>query len=435
MPDTHHSTWKTLPAVAGIALSMVLTVQPAAAQRAATGLPATTTPESVGLNSARLKKVVEMLAAETKAGTLAGATILVGKQGKIALFETVGELDPTKKTPMTRDAIFRIYSMTKPITSVAAMMLVEDGKLLLADPVAKYIPEFADVKVGVEQKAPDGKVTLALEPPRRAMTVQDLLRHTSGLTYGFFGTGLVKKAYVDSGFLSKDQTNEELSKALAKQPLMHQPGSNWEYSHATDVLGRVIEVASGQTLYAFMKARILDPLGMKDTSFYVKDAKDFPRIAEPHPTDRNFGPGADLFDPRLPIKYESGGGGMMSTTTDYARFLQMLINGGTLDGKRILSPATIRYMTSDHTAGMGLGSAYLPGDGYGFGLGFQVRRDDGMSPIPGTKGDYAWGGAAGTAFWVDPERKMYVIMMMQAPKNRTPIRTKLRDMIYSAVDK
>ncbi len=426
---------KFAPAAAAALLVLAAYPLPASAQRSGAALPAAVKPESVGLDSARLRKVVDMLAAEVKAGTLPGATLLVGKAGKVALFETIGQLDPEKKTPMRKDAIFRIYSMTKPITSVAAMMLVEDGKIALADPVAKYIPEFADVKVGVEQKAADGKVTLTLEPSRRPMTVQDLFRHTAGLTYGFFGTGLVKKAYVDSGFLSKDQTNEELSKALAKLPLMHQPGTNWEYSHATDVLGRVIEVASGQTLYAFMKARILDPLGMKDTSFFVKDQKNFPRIAEAHANDRNFGAGANLFDPRIPVKYESGGGGLMSTTTDYGRFLQMLINGGTFDGKRILSAASVRYMTSDHTTGMGLGSAYLPGDGYGFGLGFQVRRDDGMSPIPGTKGDYAWGGAGGTAFWVDPARQMYVVMMMQAPKNRTLIRTKLRNMIYAAVNK
>jgi CubicO group peptidase (beta-lactamase class C family) len=403
------------------------------AQRASTTVAK---PEDVGLSSARLKKAMAVLEADIKAGVLPGAILMIGRKGKVAHFETIGELDPETKKPMTRDAIFRIYSMTKPITSVAAMMLVEDAKISLSDPVSKYIPEFADVKVGVEAAGADGKPSLTLVPARRPMTVQDLMRHTSGLTYGFFGTGLVKKAYLDSGILGKDLTNEAFAKELATLPLMHQPGSNWEYSQATDVLGRVIEVASGQTLYAFMKERILDPLGMKDTSFYVADQAKFPRIAEPFKTDRSFGAGANMSEPRNPVKYESGGGGMVSTATDYSRFLQMLLNGGTLDGRRYISPSTVSYMTSDHLGPtMGLGSAYLPGDGYGFGLGFQVRRENGLSPQPGTAGDYAWGGAGGTAFWVDPKQDMYVVFMMQAPKNRTLVRAKVRSLVYGAITK
>jgi CubicO group peptidase (beta-lactamase class C family) len=420
---------------AAIALTLLIPCLPtdAAAQRATV---TTAKPEDVGLSSARLKRAMSVLDAEVKAGTLPGAVLVIGRKGKVAHFETVGELDPGAKTPMTKDGIFRIYSMTKPITSVAAMMLVEDAKISLGDPVSKYIPEFADVKVGVEGAGADGKPVLTLAAARRPMTVQDLLRHTSGLTYGFFGTGLVKKAYVESGLFGKDLNNTDFAKALATLPLMHQPGSNWEYSHSTDVLGRVIEVASGQTLYAFMKERILDPLGMKDTSFFVADAAKFPRIAEPFKTDRSFGVNADMSEPRTPIKYESGGGGMVSTATDYARFLQMLVNRGTFEGKRYLSPATVAYMTSDHLGpGMGLGSAYLPGDGYGFGLGFQVRRENGLSPVPGTAGDYAWGGAGGTAFWVDPRQDMYVILMMQAPKNRTAIRNKIRSLVYAAIEK
>jgi CubicO group peptidase (beta-lactamase class C family) len=405
----------------------------AVAQRAT---PSTAKPEDVGLSSIRLKKAMDVLADDIKAGVLPGGILLIGRKGKIAHFETVGELNPETKTPMTKDAIFRIYSMTKPITSVAAMMLVEDAKISLTDPVSKYIPEFADVKVGVETAGADGKPTLTLVPPRRPITVQDLMRHTSGLTYGFFGSGLVKKAYVDSGVFGKDLNNADFSRELAKLPLMHQPGTNWEYSQSTDVLGRVIEVASGQTLYAFMKERILDPLGMKDTSFYVADASKFPRIAEPFKTDRSFGVNADMSEPRNPAKYESGGGGMVSTATDYSRFLQMLLNGGTLDGRRYISPSTVTHMTSDHLgSAMGLGSAYLPGDGYGFGLGFQVRRENGLSPSPGTAGDYSWGGAGGTAFWVDPKQDMYVVFMMQAPKNRTMVRSKVRSLVYGAITK
>ena len=408
-------------------------VAPAFAQKA---LPSAANPAEVGLSAERLKKLTAALEGEVKAGTIPGALLLISRNGRIAHFEGVGQLDPESKVAMNKDGIFRIYSMSKPITSVAAMMLMEDGKILLSDPVAKYIPEFANVKVGVEKPGADGKVALDLVAPRRPILIHDLLRHTSGLTYGFFGTGAVKQAYVDSkGIFGADLTNGEFAKGLATLPLMHQPGSNWEYSHSTDVLGRVIEVASGKSLFEFMKERILEPLGMKDTSFFVADKAKFPRIAEPFKTDRSFGVNADMSDPRVPVKYESGGGGMVSTATDYARFLQMMLNGGALDGRRYLSPTTVKYMTSDHIAGTGLGSAYLPGDGYGFGLGFQVRREDGLASIPGTAGDYAWGGAGGTAFWVDPKQKMFVILMMQSPKQRLVMRNKLRSWVYAAIEK
>jgi CubicO group peptidase (beta-lactamase class C family) len=419
-------------AVLSVALAMA--APSALAQRASV---TTVNPSEVGLSNERLRRAMAVLEAEVKAGTLPGAVLMIGRKGKIAHFETVGQLDPEARTPMIKDGIFRIYSMSKPITSVAALMLVEDAKLSLADPVSKYIPEFADVKVGVEGTGADGKPALTLVAPRRPMTVHDLMRHTSGLTYGFFGTGLVKKAYLESAnTFGLDLSNADFSKALAALPLMHQPGSNWEYSQSTDVLGRVIEVASGNSLYAFMKERILDPLGMKDTSFYVADATKFPRIAEPFKADRNFGANANFSEPRNAVKYESGGGGMVGTAADYGRFLQMLLNGGTFEGKRYLSPATITYMTSDHLGpGVGLGSAYLPGEGYGFGLGFQVRRENGQSPIPGTAGDYAWGGAGGTAFWVDPKQDMYVVFMMQAPKHRTALRNKIRSLVYAAIVK
>lgn len=421
-------------AVAGVCLAMgCVGVTPVHAQRA---LATASNPSEVGFSAERLKRITAALDADVKAGVIPGALVLIGRKGRIVYSESVGQLDPEAKTPMTRDGIFRIYSMTKPIASVAAMMLMEEGKIALSDPVAKYIPEFAGVKVGVEKAGSDGKVALDLVAPRRPMTVQDLLRHTSGLTYGFFGTGAVKQAYLDSkGIFGVDLSNADFAKGLATLPLMHQPGSNWEYSQSTDVLGRVIEVASGKTLYAFMKERILDPLGMKDTSFYVAETAKFPRIAEPFKNDRSFGVNADMSDPRVAVKYESGGGGMVSTATDYARFLQMMLNGGQLDGKRYLSPTTVKYMTSDHTAGIGLGSAYLPGDGYGFGLGFQVRREDGMSALPGTAGDYSWGGAGGTAFWVDPKKEMYVILMLQSPKQRVVWRTKLRSLVYAAIEK
>src|SRR5262245_42118834 len=313
-------------------------------------------PEQVGLSSERLNRITAMLRADAEKGVIPGAILLVARHGKVAVFDTVGVRDPATKAPMTPDVIFRIYSMSKPITSVSAMMLVEDGKYSLADPVAKYIPQLGGLKVGVEK--PDssgGKPTLETAPARRDMTIHDLFRHTSGLTYGFFGDSLVKKAYLDAKVWNDYPTNAELVDRLARLPLAYQPGTTWDYSHSTDVLGRLVEVISGQSRYQFERERLLDPLGMKDTSFYVTDANQHGRIAEPFANDRNFGIEANFNDPRVAQSWESGGGGMVSTAADYARFLQMLLNGGVLDGKRILSPKTVAYMTVDH-----LGTSVVP---------------------------------------------------------------------------
>ncbi|MEJ7688128.1 MAG: serine hydrolase domain-containing protein [Variovorax sp.] len=358
--------------VAGLGLALPLLV-------AAQSLP-TTSPERVGLSGERLQMLSEVLKADVAANKIPGAVLLIARQGKVAWFDAVGRLDPAAGTPMVRDGIFRIYSMSKPITSVAAMMLVEDGRMQLNDPVAMYLPEFAKMTVGVEQTGADGKPVLETVPARRPRTVHDLMRHTSGLTYGFFGPGLVKQAYNAAGLGADDPTNAEFSQRLAKLPLAYQPGTTWDYSYSTDILGRVIEAVSGQSLYEFEKSRLLDPLGMKDTSFYVTDPARQQRIAEPLATDRSFGVGAELNDRRAARKLQSGGGGMVSTAGDYARFLQMLLNGGTLDGKRYLGSRTLNFMVSDHAnAGAGIvpGPLYLPGPGYGFGLGFAVRRSDG----------------------------------------------------------
>jgi CubicO group peptidase (beta-lactamase class C family) len=392
-------------------------------------------PEQLGFSSERLGHITSILREHTTKGMLPGAILLIARHGKIAYFEAFGALDPQTEAPMTKDAIFRIYSMTKPITSVAAMMLVEDGKLALADPVAKYIPEFKDAMVAVEEASEEGKPTVILAPAR-PMRVYDLIRHTSGLTYGVFGDNPVKRAYRDSGLIKGDFDNAEFVARIAKLPLMFQPGTAWEYSHATDVLGRVVEVVSGKSLYDFMKERILDPLGMTDTSFYVVDASKHPRIAEPFKDDRTIGTDAVFFDPRQPSRYQSGGGGMVATVMDYAHFLQMLLDGGHVGHKQLLGPKTIAMMTSDHIgAAVNTGSAYLPGEGYGFGLGFAVRKETGLSPIPGTAGDYNWGGAGGTAFWVDPKENMFVVYMSQAPKNRAYYRILLRNLIYAAMTK
>jgi CubicO group peptidase (beta-lactamase class C family) len=391
-------------------------------------------PEQVGLSTERLNKVTAMLKADVEKGVIPGAILLVARHGKIAWFDTVGTRNPETKAPMTRDSIFRIYSMSKAITSVAAMVLFEDGKFNLSEPVSKYIPQLGGLKVGVEKSDADGKATLELVPAQRNMTIQDLFRHTSGLTYGFFGNTLVKKMYVDTKVWNDYPSNAELVDRLAKLPLASQPGTVWDYSHSTDVLGRLVEVISGQSLHQFEKERLLDPLGMTSTSFYVTDRAKQDRIVEPFPNDRNFGIDADFNDPRVVQKWESGGGGMVSTAMDYARFLQMLLNGGSLDGKRVLGPKTVAYMTADHVGtSVAPGPLYLPGVGFGFGLGFAVRKDAGVSPLAGSVGEYNWGGAGGTYFWVDPKEDMFVVFMMQSPKWRVPYRAVLKDMIYAAV--
>ena len=387
-------------------------------------------PASVGFAPDRLQRLTATLAAEIGKGTMPGAVLMIQRNDKVAYYEALGALDPEKKTPMRKDAIFRIYSMSKPITTTAAMMLVEQGRLALADPVHKYLPEFKDVKVGEEK--PDN--TLDLVAPRRPMTIQDLMRHTSGLTYGFFGEGAVKKAYLEANLGEGDPSTTEFVDRLAKLPLVYQPGTTWDYSQSTDVLGRVVEVVAGKPLYQALKDLLLDPLGMTDTSFYVTDPAKQPRIAEPFANDRTIGAGAVVNGPRVARKYESGGGGMVGTATDYARFLQMLANGGTLDGKRYLSPKTIAYMTSDHMGDVVRRGPYdLMGPGYKFGLGFGVRTDAGVAPVAGSPGDYYWGGAGGTYFWVDPKEKMFVVYMMQSPSKRVQYRTLLRNMVYAAI--
>ena len=393
-------------------------------------------PEQVGLSSERLGRIVTTLRNDSQKGQIPGAILLVARQGRIALFESVGVLDPQSKAPMTKDAIFRIYSMSKPITSVAAMILVEEGKLALGDPVGKYIPQIAEMRVGVEKPGADGNPTLELVAPRRQMTVQDLLRHTSGVTYGIFGSTLVKKQYLEAKLFDGDPTNAEFVERLVKLPLANHPGTVWDYSHSTDLLGRVVEVVSKKSLYEFEKERILDPLGMKDTAFDVTDKARQGRIAEAFPNDRTIGTNTEFFDPRAPQRWQSGGGGMVGTVMDYARFCQMLLNGGALDGRRILSPKTVAYMTADHLdASVAPGPLYLPGAGFGFGLGFAVRRDAGVANVQGSVGEFNWGGAGGTYFWIDPKEDMFVVFAMQSPKQRTYYRPLLKNMVYGAVVK
>jgi CubicO group peptidase (beta-lactamase class C family) len=421
-------------AVKALAVSFVLVfalVPPLGAQNLTAAKPA-----DVGLSAERLERITQWLSGESHKGTIPGAVTMIVRNGKVAYFEAVGVLDPETKAPMPKDAIFRIYSMSKPITTVAVMMLIEQGKITLDEPIAKYIPAFKAMKVGVETKDENGKPALEVVDAEKPITIQDLLRHTSGITYGFFGDLLVKKAYGDANIFDMSLNNAQFADRIAKLPLAFQPGTTWDYSHSTDILGRLVEVVSGKSLYQFEKENILDPLGMTDTSFYVTDKGKQPRIAEPFKEDRKIGTGVDFNDPRVAEAWESGGGGMVGTVTDYARFLLMLTNGGTLDGKRYLGPKTIAYMTSDHTAGVITpGPYYLPGPGYGFGLGFAVRKEAGVASTPGSVGDYNWGGAGGTYFWVDPKENMFVVFAMQSPRNRVAFRQVLRDLVYAAIDR
>lgn len=431
MPLPH--AFRPLLLAALVGLSVAAPLAPAQAQSAPQIQIAR--PEAVGLSSERLTRVSDWLRAEVAAKRIPGAVVMVLRGGKLAYVDAIGQRDPASPAPMKTDDIFRIYSMSKPIVSVAAMMLAEEGRLLLEAPIARYIPAFADVKVGVEKTDAQGNKTLELVAPRRPPTVQDLLRHTAGLTYGFFGDGLVKQAYQKAGInAAGDITNAEFADKIAKMPLIAQPGSTWDYSNATDVLGRVIEVASGQTLGALLQRRIFDPLGMKDTSFYVPEPERQARIAEPLPDDRVIGVGAMVGNPRKVEKMESGGGGLVSTAPDYLRFLAMLRNGGELEGRRIISPATLAYMTADHLGtGVARTPLYLPGPGYGFGLGLAVRTSAGEAAYPAAVGEYYWGGAGGTYMWVDPAQDLAVVFMMQSPRMRVPYRSILRNIVAGAV--
>ena len=379
-------------------------------------------PADVGLCPERTQRLMDVLRREVASGRLPGAVAMVARRGQIALFEAVGQQDPTTGAPMQTDSIFRIYSMTKPVVSVAVMMLVERGQLLLSDPVSHWLPEFANQQVATSN---------GLEPVRNPATVQDLLRHTAGLTYEFLGTSPVQQQYGSVKIASRERTNAEFCQTLAALPLQFQPGSVWAYSRATDVLGRLVEVVSGQGLGAFLQAEIFGPLGMVDTGFAVPPEQHH-RIAEPFAHDPDGGVPMKVLEPRQVPAMEGGGGGLMSTAMDYTRFLQCLRNRGELDGVRLLGPHTVDYMTADHLGGIPADGTLLP-PGHGFGLGFAVRTHLGLSPVPGSVGLYYWGGIAGTTFFVDPALDMYAMLMVQAPNQRDYYRPLFRDLVYAAL--
>lgn len=396
-------------------------------------------PAGAKFSQAKLAKIADFFNNEIAQGKIPGAVLLIHQHGKPIYTGLFGVRDVATKLPMSLDTIFRISSMTKPITSVAAMMLVDQGKLKLDDPVSKYIPSFANMKVGVEKKSPDGKATLETEPLKRPITVLDLLRHTSGITYGFYGDSPVRKAYAAANVFDGDPTNAEFAERIAALPLQEQPGTLWDYGHSTDILARVIEVVSGKSLYQFEKGALLDPLGMVDTGFYVRDPAKRDLVAQPMPSDADFRVGYRL-DPLVPRKREAGTGGMISTPHDYARFVQMILNGGSFDGKQYLSPKTFKEMTTDHvgpTSGIARDWAYFPGDGFGFGLGFGVRTDPGSAkpPPPGSLGELKWDGASGCYFVIDPKQDFFFLLMEQTPTERQRIQRTVKQLVYEALEK
>ncbi len=399
------------------------------------GLPSAA-PEDVGVSSERLARIDDYVERHLDAHHFAGAVTLVARHGQVVQFKAYGMQDIESGVPMSKDSIFRIYSMTKPITSVAVMMLFEEGRFLLNDPVSKYLPEFKDLEVGVEEiDEATGEKVLTTVPAEREVSIRDLLRHTSGLTYGFWGKSAVDKMYLEKKVLSKDDTIQATVAKLGTIPLKNQPGTIWEYSVSTDVLGRFVEVVSGQPFNEFLEARIFTPLGMRDTGFFVP-AEDAHRLTTVYTPNK----GNTAITAQEPDKardfakktsYFSGGGGLVSTAPDYLRFAQMLLNGGELDGVRILGPETVDLMTRNH-----LGDIPIWGDvgGYGFGLGFMVNPDRGNSGSILSEGSFGWGGMAHTTFWVDPQEKLIGIFLIQIlPRAPMPYRELFKPVVYQAI--
>jgi CubicO group peptidase (beta-lactamase class C family) len=382
--------------------------------------------ETLGFIPERLERLTTIMARQVAEKKAPGVSMLIARQGKIAYRDFVGALRPGGP-PMTDDAIFRIYSMTKPIVSVAAMMLVEEGRLLITDPVSKYIPAFANLKVGVVN---GDKLDLA--PLKRPITVQDLMRHTSGLTYGFTGGSPVQKLIKAANVVDSNRTLAENVDAMAALPLMHQPGEVWEYSLSTDVLGRIVEIVAGARLSEALQKRVFGPLDMRDTAFFTPESK-LARLADPFSFDFMTAAGVDTTSVTSPPKFESGGGGLVSTLADYTRFAAMLSFGGAIDGVRILSPRTLAFMASDHLDAGVRKDHYLLWPGHGFGLGFAVRTDPGKAPTAGSVGEFFWGGMMGTAFWVSPRDSLFAILMVQTPENREYFRVLFRNLVSAAI--
>ena len=385
-------------------------------------------PDQIGLSPARLQRMSDAFKREIDKGTVPGVTVMVARRGQIGWFEAIGRQNPATSQPMSHNTIFRIFSMTKPIVSLGIMMLLEDGHFLLNEPVAKFIPEFAKQKVGIEHNG-----RLELVALQRPMTIQDLLRHTSGITYDHTGNSLVQQLYQQSRLRSRKIANAEHAAMVAELPLICQPGAEWNYSRSTDILGRIIEIVSGKTLGAFLTERILAPLQMAETAFFTGE-ENAGRLAESFPTDPWSGEKVQLFNMLDKPAMESGGGGLVSTTMDYARFCQMLLDGGTLDGTRLIGRKTLELMASDHLGPSVAIKGTLLTPGHGFGLGFAVRTQQGIASFPGSIGQFFWSGMGGTFFWIDPKEELFAIFMSQGPGQREYTRTLVRNLVYAAVE-
>ena len=395
-------------------------------------------PAGAHFNQARLARIGEFFKNEVTTGKIPGAIVLIQQHGKPVYHEFFGVQDVVSKAPMTDQTIFRLFSMTKAITSVAAMMLVDEGKLALEDPIAKYIPSFANVRVGVEKKNENGTKTLDLVPPNRPPTVLDLMRHTSGITYGFYGDSLVRLAYRNAKIYDGDFDLAEFAERIAKLPLHDQPGSLWQYGHSTDVLARIMEIVSGKSLLEIEREKLLDPLGMKDTGFFVTDPQKQKLLAQPMPNDSDFRVGREN-NPTVPKRWQSASGGMVSTMSDFSKFARLLLDGGKFEGKTYLSPKAFELMATDHVgpgSGVERDYFYFPGDGFGFGLGLAVRTDPGNAkpPPPGSLGELKWDGASGCYFVIDRKQDMFFVLLEQTPSERQRIQKALKQLIYEAME-
>jgi CubicO group peptidase (beta-lactamase class C family) len=447
MKPSSSKIFSGLPIVAGHSLlanllTLVLAITLAGC---ATGLQRVSTPEEAGLSAPPLNALSTELRAKVDKGEIPGAVVLVARDGKIGWFEAIGYQVRETKTPMAVDSIFRIASMTKPITAVAVMMLVEEGKLKLDDPASKYLPEFKDVMVGAETKDAAGNPELQLVKPQREMTVQDLLRHTSGLTYGWLGRSMVKDRYTAAKLYDPGQSNADFVAKLAKLPLQSQPGTTWGYSHSYDVLARVVEVASGVDFDMFVAERITKPLGMVDTAFWVDPSK-ASRLAEPQ-ADPATGKRPLMMPVLKRNNWTSGGGGLLSTAGDYARFCQFLLNDGTLDGVRLLSRDSVDAMRVNQLsagtvvpppAAWGAYGDLLPhpDNGQGWGYGFLVRVSPGTRNLPGSVGEYSWNGTYGTEFLIYPKDQLFAIQLVQLPPNgplQPQLRKSWREDVYKSI--
>ena len=399
----------------------------------------TVAPETAGMSSERLARIGPAVMREVGKGVVPGAVTLIARDGKIVHFEATGFLDNDKTRPMPKDAVFRAYSMTKPIVSVATMMLLEEGRLQLGDPISKWMPELKTMQVAVEKRDTNGAVSVELVPARREITVQDLLRHTSGFVYsGSSSIKSVAEAYtrVDIESRDRDVSADEFIRELGKIPLASHPGTHWEYSISTDVLGILLERVTGTRLDRLLDAMLFKPLGMKDTSFQAQSG-DLVRLADAFNADpqKVMTWKSARIDKDPGLRYLRGGAGAVTTAYDYFLFLQMIANGGEANGRRYLSKKTVEFMLSDHSQGTTGSPIASTGPGYGFGLGFAVRRQDGLGVAPGSAGDAMWAGAGGTSFTIDPKERIVGVIMTAGPGTRGYTRMLFKNMLYAAMVK